>query len=93
MFCTADLTDQVDAAIARLTRRAKKGDPGATRTHGLYLRRVALYPLSYGVGLPFESYQGPLIGANRSSTDPCYSGFLLGTQLEDANDVVRGRVG
>jgi hypothetical protein len=26
------------------------GDPGATRTRDFFLRREALYPLSYGVG-------------------------------------------
>jgi hypothetical protein len=44
------------------------GDPGATRTHGLYLRRVALYPLSYGIkGVGLSARLRNLINSGRAT--------------------------
>jgi hypothetical protein len=45
-----------------------KGDHGRTRTSGLYLRRVALYPLSYMVIVPPEWQGSPNGTRTRVST-------------------------
>jgi hypothetical protein len=55
------------------TLAAAIGALGATRTRGLYLRRVALYPLSYERGSPDESgrcRRGDLNSHGRLPTTP-----------------------